>query len=305
MSNQRRNIAPRPADDDVNMQTVITNLQEDLASIRGDMTTMNRRMGTLIESNLTVIAATSIVAPVPVLASVAAPTAEATNESMSDAKKRVFKDIREYLWQPKLRSRALVDIQANNNKPRWDVHTHFDESPNKELVERLLAYLGPNFVGSPLRRSDIREKVYRNFCSRRQEQRKSSEKKAVSNARSRRANREKDHFERRMTAFLKHKEAIEQAMGQVCSGLLQKEAMSEGESDNDTSKTLGKRRVSVYRPSWRSDEFNRFIEIVDSFVSLDLGMNAHQMLSRDLKGVRDLAVPGDLAARLPPWVIRN
>ncbi|KAG2192666.1 hypothetical protein INT47_009236 [Mucor saturninus] len=229
--------------------------------------------------------------PVAIPATGPAPIIPAVVEYNPGAATEAFRHIRDYLWRPNFRSNNPAMVQANNNRPRWRTEVHFNESPNKELVLELLAYLGPTFINTGLRQRDLWDSVYRNFCRRRRQERASPEARVAANARARKAGREADHFHRRRMAYLSNKDAIDNAIGNDCSALIQKAAMSEGESEDEFPGVPGWRMIRTVRPGWRSDEFNQLIELLDSYSLLGLGVNVRQMLPRVFGRVADLAVP--------------
>ncbi|OAD66182.1 hypothetical protein PHYBLDRAFT_152750 [Phycomyces blakesleeanus NRRL 1555(-)] len=136
----------------------------------------------------------------------------------------------------------------NNDKPRWNMAVNFNQSPNTELTENLVAYLERNFVGAGLRKSDVHDFVYTNFTSRKHAANKSQAKKKSDNACNRRSSREKEHLKRCKTAHQSNKTAIDDKMKRDCSGLIIEEAMSVSESDNGTSPHVSYSGLRLHRP---------------------------------------------------------
>ncbi|KAI9031677.1 hypothetical protein CLU79DRAFT_715332 [Phycomyces nitens] len=186
-------------------------------------------------------------------------------------------------------------------KPRWNTKVFFNDSPNKELVDNLMAFLVQRSRDPRLRNSDIREKVHGHFRSRCHLETQSPSKRAASKNKMRRSSREGEHLKRRGIAYDKNKTAIDAAMGRDCSNLIQKGAMSDGESGDEASGTPGARIVHVKCPSWRSDEFNRFLEMVDLYARVDLGNNSCQLMERRFHNVVTKTVPDDMFPSPPQW----
>ncbi|OAD69110.1 hypothetical protein PHYBLDRAFT_150102 [Phycomyces blakesleeanus NRRL 1555(-)] len=80
--------------------------------------------------------------------------------------------------------------------------------------------------------------------------------------------------------------------------------MSEGESNDDMSPSQPRNEICVARPSWRSDELNKFITEVDSFVVKQLGANSRQLLKRVYGRTVESTVPIDLDPALPQWALK-
>ncbi|OAD66762.1 hypothetical protein PHYBLDRAFT_152032 [Phycomyces blakesleeanus NRRL 1555(-)] len=196
-------------------------------------------------------------------------------------------------------------VQANKNRPRWATTVCFRLLPNQESAKNVFDYLVPKFVGVGMREADLNKYVYTTYCSCKREQNKDREAKKKSNTVSRRHRREKEHFRHRKAAYNKNKIAIDKKMAQDCSALLIREAMSEGESDSDSRGSTSSQPIQILRPGWRSNEYNRLIELVDEAVIADLGNNAHQLLERIWLRTTDSAVPDAIASQLPQWALRN
>ncbi|KAG2191865.1 hypothetical protein INT47_005970, partial [Mucor saturninus] len=217
----------------------------------------------------------------------------------------VNRKIREFLWEPNFHANTPAEILANTNKPRWNTDVHFNVTPNKELVNRLLVVLERKFAGDGMRTKDLRDKLHKNFINRCKQEKISAAAKEITNTRSRRARRAGENHKRRTKAYGSNMVAINQEMGRDCANALPKEAMSGGESDDEVSETGRRRVIRTVRPSWRSDEYNRFIQVIDRFVGLQLGANSHQLLSRVYGRTVDVAVPTNLNPSLAQWALRH
>ncbi|KAG2191853.1 hypothetical protein INT47_002868 [Mucor saturninus] len=338
----RRAIAPRTTDEFRELMDRLTSVEAGLSNVTGEvrsvgtrLATMDTRLGVIIQDGASTIAildgfgnvpgatssapvAAASVAAAPIVAAliVAAPVAAAPlsptvvalaafEAPQMQETNRAYGFIRRYLKTQNFRSNNPDLVEANNRKPSWRTDVAFNESPNKELVLEIMAYLQPRFLESGLRYPDLRRYIYTNFNGRRTQEKKSFEKRAEANARSRRNGRQADHLTRRREAYSNNKAAIDQEMDRDCSNLIQKAAMSEGESDDEGSDASFGRRILTARPSWRSDEFNHFLELVDDYVLAGLGTRHCQMLRRKFGRVDEVAVPEGMVPPPPEWAVRN
>ncbi|OAD71045.1 hypothetical protein PHYBLDRAFT_171107 [Phycomyces blakesleeanus NRRL 1555(-)] len=87
------------------------------------------------------------------------------------------------------------DAKSVNKTKAYNTAVNFNQSPNTELTENLVAYLERNFVGAGLRKSDVRDFVYTNFTSRKRAANKSQAKKKSDNAHNRHCKRRVDSVE--------------------------------------------------------------------------------------------------------------
>ncbi|OAD66742.1 hypothetical protein PHYBLDRAFT_165368 [Phycomyces blakesleeanus NRRL 1555(-)] len=307
MSNQNESYPTRRTPAEREMTNSLAILRRDMTTVMKDVAdikakTSNTPVSAVLQSQP--MALVHAVAPVSMEMNVAGSSTMAS-DAKSVNKTKAYRLLREHLWDPKFKSKHLAEIQANNGKPRWNTAVNFNQSPNTELTENLVAYLERNFVGAGLRKSDVRDFVYTNFTSRKRAANKSQAKKKSDNARNRRSSREKEHLKRRKTAYQSNKTAIDDEMKRDCSGLIIEEAMSVGESDDGTSPHVSYSGLRLRRPGWRSDEYNHFITLVDNKVVADLGLNSHQLLSRAFGETVEGPVPDAIASQFPQWALRN
>ncbi|OAD73925.1 hypothetical protein PHYBLDRAFT_168349 [Phycomyces blakesleeanus NRRL 1555(-)] len=173
-------------------------------------------------------------------------------------------------------------VAANDSKHSWDVNVDYRLPPNRQLMHDLHAYLAPKVVGTSVRQADISDCIYTNFCGMRRQ-----------------------HFDRRELTYHTFKAEIDVKVGKSCNGLLQKEAMSESESEDDMPGVSSNCAIRTVRPSWRSDEYNHFLVVVDDFMRNCMDFNSHQMLKRSFGRDAVLAVPPRLTSLLPHWAFRD
>ncbi|OAD78054.1 hypothetical protein PHYBLDRAFT_68440 [Phycomyces blakesleeanus NRRL 1555(-)] len=113
------------------------------------------------------------------------------------------------------------------------------------------------------------------------------------------------HFDRHELTYHTFKAEINVKVGKSCDGLLQKEAMSEGESEDDMLGVSSNHAICTVRPSWRSDEYNHFLAVVDDFMRNCMDFNSRQMLKRSFGRDAVLAVLPRLTSLLPHWAFRD
>ncbi|OAD80864.1 hypothetical protein PHYBLDRAFT_161502 [Phycomyces blakesleeanus NRRL 1555(-)] len=290
MSTPNCRLAPSLASTDVQLLQALNVMKEEMKAMKDKITLMDTRIGVVITGKATAIndidALSALPAPVHVPTSVASTSAALPTTKSSDTNA---------VFNPKLKSRDQAEIQANAIKPKWAVDVRFDRSLNRELVKQLLYYLEKKFAGTDMRTRNLHKCIYTNFCSRHRQQRELLETRQSLNTNSRRSGCETDDT---------YKADIDLKMSQNCSGLIQKLVMSEGESDNDMSPSQPRNEIRVACPSWRSDELNKFITEVDSFVVKQLGANSHQLLKRVYGRTVESAVSIDLDPALPQWALK-
>ncbi|OAD65776.1 hypothetical protein PHYBLDRAFT_175740 [Phycomyces blakesleeanus NRRL 1555(-)] len=202
MSNQNESYLTRRTPAEREMTNSLAILHRDMTTVMKDVAdikakTSNTPVSAVLQSQP--MALVHAVAPVSMEMNVAgSPTMASDAKSVNKTKAyvciiHIFK------------SNHLAEIQANNGKPRWNTAVNFNQSPNTELTENLVAYLERNLVGAGLRKSDVCDFVYTNFTSRKRAANKSQAKKKSDNARNRRSSREKEHLKRRKTAYQSNK----------------------------------------------------------------------------------------------------
>ncbi|OAD72674.1 hypothetical protein PHYBLDRAFT_145987 [Phycomyces blakesleeanus NRRL 1555(-)] len=188
-------------------------------------------------------------------------------------------------------------VAANNSKRSWDVNVDYRLPPNRQLMHDLHAYLAP--------KANISDCIYTNFCGTRRQVKESYEARKKTKSWSRKAGQETDHFDHCELTYHTFKAEIDVKVGKSCDGLLQKEAMSEGESEDDMPGVSSNHAIRTVCPSWRSDEYNHFLAVVDDFMRNCMDFNSRQMLKRSFGRDAVLAVPPRLTCLLPHWAFRD
>ncbi|OAD76916.1 hypothetical protein PHYBLDRAFT_142422 [Phycomyces blakesleeanus NRRL 1555(-)] len=210
---------------------------------------------------------------------------------------RVLALIRGELKKHNFKSNKPELVAANDSKHSWDVNVDYRLLPNRQLMHDLHAYLAP--------KANISDCIYTNFCGTRRQVKESYKARKKTNSRSRKAGQETDHFDRRELTYHTFKAEIDVKVGKSCDGLLQKEAMSEGKSEDDMPGVSSNCAIRTVRPSWRSNEYNHFLAVVNDFMRNRMDFNSRQMLKRPFGIDAVLAVPPRLTSLLPHWAFRD
>ncbi|OAD65557.1 hypothetical protein PHYBLDRAFT_165964 [Phycomyces blakesleeanus NRRL 1555(-)] len=172
-------------------------------------------------------------------------------------------------------------VATNDSKRSWDVNVDYRLPPNRQPMHDLHAYLAPKVVGTSVQQTNISNCIYTNFCGTRRR-----------------------HFDHRELTYHTFKAEIDVKVGKSCNGLLQKEAMSEGESEDNMPGVLSNHAICTVHPSWRSDEYNHLLAVVNDFMRNRMDFNSCQMLKRSFGRDAVLAVPPRLMSLLPHWAFR-
>ncbi|OAD74309.1 hypothetical protein PHYBLDRAFT_144756 [Phycomyces blakesleeanus NRRL 1555(-)] len=187
---------------------------------------------------------------------------------------RILALIQEELKKYNFKSNKTELVAANDSKHSWDVNVDYRLPPNRQLMHDLHAYLAPKVVGT--------SEFY--------------EARKKTNSWSRKADRENDHFDYRKLTYHTFKAEIDVKVGKSCNGLLQKEAMSEGKSEDNMPGVSSNRAIRTY---------NHFLAVVDDFMCNCMDFNSHQMLKRSFGRDTVLAVLPRLTSLLPHWAFRD
>ncbi|OAD74078.1 hypothetical protein PHYBLDRAFT_144538 [Phycomyces blakesleeanus NRRL 1555(-)] len=285
------------------LMEILSTVRADMSIIKGQignvqqtLTNMNGRIGILATPSTNTV--TNLTVAAPVVISNHEPTREESNAVYQA-------HIHNLMWKPKLSLRTPENILVNNLKPRWDTNVAFNKSPNREIAERLLSNLERRFGSSSMRRSNLQKRLHINFTSRTHRERMSDDEIAETNALTRRAARADDNECCRVLAYKDNKEAIDLVMLRDCANTLQKAVMSDGESDNEMDEDGIKHVIHIVQPSWRSDECNRFIALVDTYAVQAIGSSANKRIRRITTSVSNSAVPDNISPNFPRWGLRD
>ncbi|OAD66830.1 hypothetical protein PHYBLDRAFT_70177 [Phycomyces blakesleeanus NRRL 1555(-)] len=310
MTNTRREraIALRPVEiTNQQLMEILSTVRADMSTVKGQsgnveqtLTNMNGRIGVLATTSTNTISAIDslarapLAAPVRVKLSVAAPVVISNHEPTREESNAVY-----------LSLRTPENILANNLKPRWNTNVAFNKSPNREIAERLLSNLEHMFGSSSMRRSDLRKRLHTNFTSRTRRERMSDDEIVETNALTRRAARADNNECRHVLAYKDNKEAIDLVMLRDCANTLQKAVMSDGESADGMDEDGIKHVIHIVQSSWRSNECNRFIALVDTYAVQAMGSSANQRIREITTSVSNPVVLDNISPNFLRWVLRD
>ncbi|OAD66606.1 hypothetical protein PHYBLDRAFT_152410 [Phycomyces blakesleeanus NRRL 1555(-)] len=145
----------------------------------------------------------------------------------------------------------------------------------------------------------------------------SPEQKAKKNSKGRANSRTLQMSIRCKSTYMDNWVAIDAAMGYKTGNpvekaylkLFQKDAMSDGESDIEIVDNLPRRYLHVARPTWRSEEFNRLLTMVDDIDCthhvLNAGVGTKPRMNRYPATLLPCSVPATLSQSLPRWAIND
>ncbi|KAI9023553.1 hypothetical protein CLU79DRAFT_749076 [Phycomyces nitens] len=211
---------------------------------------------------------------------------------------QISKIINEYLRKPAFTHKDPSRVAENNSRPGWSLNTRFNGGYNHGLAMTLTVHLRNHEHSVGISTTDLGRIVKNHFCNQVREAHKSPEAASRKRLTSRRRQRTVVLLRRRSSAYQKYKELIDKEFGRPnCDNVLQKVAMSDDETDVED-------HVKAYRPSWRSDELQRFLDLVDYFSHQSLKNKARQILKRT-RHVKETKLPTDLAVPLPQWAIKK
>ncbi|OAD67410.1 hypothetical protein PHYBLDRAFT_151663 [Phycomyces blakesleeanus NRRL 1555(-)] len=182
--------------------------------------------------------------------------------------------INDYVKKPDLKSTDEEIVAENNTRPGWSLTTGFMSTHNQALAIALISYLRKQEDSFGIRPNDperIMKNHYRN---------------------------QSRLLKRRELAYKRYKQNIDTLMGRTdCSNVFQIKVLSDDESDDG-------RKVRAFRPSWRSDELQTFLDTVDRFAKDGLGNRANSLLERN-RVIRPKDLPSSFDPPLPDWAIKN
>ncbi|KAG2191503.1 hypothetical protein INT47_010972 [Mucor saturninus] len=211
---------------------------------------------------------------------------------------KISKLINGYIKHPNFTSDNPVKIMENDAKQGWSLTSYYNSSYNNALAIRLITYLGRQEAGKAIPLNDLAKMVKNHFVNQVRQRQRTPEAADRKRLACRRRQRTVTILRRRIKAYNKYRDQIDREMGRKnCDHALQKETMSEDETD-------GEDKVKAFRPSWRSDELQTFIDLVDDFASQSLKKKGSSILKR-VRVVRQKDVPKDLAVPLAAWTINN
>ncbi|OAD66003.1 hypothetical protein PHYBLDRAFT_175529 [Phycomyces blakesleeanus NRRL 1555(-)] len=205
-----------------------------------------------------------------------------------------FKVVDNRMLQINFASNDPVLIAENEGKKRWNTNERIDHTDNVEVINYLRDYILSQPTAAGVWPGLVVEKIKNNYkyiyrtMNMTPAQVTAKNRKTRSNSRRIEGNPDEKAYER----------------------LIEKDMMSDGESDSEViSPGYKQRTLRVARPSWRSDELNRLLGIIDKIMQTNdelqvTAMSKPRMIGR-LTSIKDTPVPRNLSAKIPAWAIQN
>ncbi|OAD71947.1 hypothetical protein PHYBLDRAFT_169858 [Phycomyces blakesleeanus NRRL 1555(-)] len=246
----------------------------------------------------------------PAVAPSAAPSFDQMSEE--ETKVAVLALIREKIWKKDFRSNDSTEIAGNEARQRWNIDERVDYLNNVVVVAYLQEYIHaqsqtvsfwPGMVVSMIKTHTL------------------PEQRVDNNRRARIASQIKEIITKhiytcRQDIYTRYWRVIDKEMGLTVKedfkiaffSAIQKGAMSDGKSDTEKLfPGFPVRVLKVARPSWRSNEFNKFLGLIDESMHSNHKAkgNAKPRMPRFLRGEKNVTVPCWLILSLPPWAIKQ
>ncbi|OAD65561.1 hypothetical protein PHYBLDRAFT_165961 [Phycomyces blakesleeanus NRRL 1555(-)] len=202
--------------------------------------------------------------------------------------------INSYIKKPNFVSTDPLKVAENNNRSAWSMTGMYGNKYNKTLALALFKYLRPQRCCTNVSKSIIINIIKNHYQNQVRVFRTSAEKIMARNKAGRRHNRKKTLLDHCIITYQTYTEAIHEGMNRYdCRNILSIEMMSEGKSDGDN-------KVWAYRPSWRTDELQTFISIIDELTVIHLKKNSESLKKR-IPYEKEVSIPENLAVTLPDW----
>ncbi|KAG2194273.1 hypothetical protein INT47_009683 [Mucor saturninus] len=236
----------------------------------------------------------------------------------SDMSAIVLEFINEKMWKKNFTSNDPALIAENEGKQKWNKDKKINHPDNVRVINYLRDYILSQPRAAGFWPGMVVQKIKNNYkyyhlTSNMSEEQASAKKRKV------RANtRLVEIHLRRVEAYKRHWRAIDEEMGHKPENpdemaylhVLQKDVMSDGESDmEDVAPGISMRVLCVARPSWRSDELNRLLEVIDHLAREDdlrrSSTKTKTRMPRQQKTIKEIPAPSHLTLNLPAWVFKN
>ncbi|OAD65778.1 hypothetical protein PHYBLDRAFT_153033 [Phycomyces blakesleeanus NRRL 1555(-)] len=272
----------------------INSVKDDIAAVNSNMAAFKNRMGVVVDTSgktHTAFAdfATAYANDQTRMASLGPSLMPSyvPQTSLSDAKVSVIisEIFAEKLWDWKFESDNPALVAENESKKKWNLNEKINHRDNIAVINYLKSY-----ISAQTRLAGTHPQ--------------SSEQKAKKNSKGRANSRT---LQASIDAAMGYKTGnpVEKAYLK----LFQKDAMSDGESDIEIVDNLPRRCLHVARPTWRSEEFNRLLTMVDDIDRthhmLNAGVGTKPRMNRYPATLLPCSVPATLSQSLPCWAIND
>ncbi|OAD66781.1 hypothetical protein PHYBLDRAFT_174806 [Phycomyces blakesleeanus NRRL 1555(-)] len=268
----------------------------DLKGIITQLASMDCKVGQLMDGQRRNIGAAawqeSMLASLPALA----PSSPLPVPAMSE------QEMGSVILKRNLKSRDSSIIAENKARRRWNVNECIDHPENVALINYLCQYVLAQPCAGNFWSSMVVSKIQNNYKQ---------------HHRSYHSTMQQDILARCTHTYLTNWRLIDNEMGleagllseMLFLHLLQKDVMSDGESDMEDMNIATIHVLQIKRPSWRSDELNNFLEIVD-FVAVHTCSDKSMLKSRARmprlqSEEKNVVVPCHLISLLPHRQLNN
>ncbi|OAD66169.1 hypothetical protein PHYBLDRAFT_70994 [Phycomyces blakesleeanus NRRL 1555(-)] len=292
----------------------INDVKDDIAAVNSNMSTFKNRIGVVVDTSgktHTVFAdfATAYANDQTRMASLGPSLMPSyvPQTSLSDAKVSVIIS----LWDWKFESDDLALVAENKSKKKWNLNEKINHRNNVAVINYLKSYISAQTRLAGTHPWVISDKIKNRYKHSHRTFHESPEQKAKKNSKGRANSRTLQ------STYMDNWVAIDAAMGYKTGNpvemaylkLFQKDAMSDGELDIEIVDNLPQRCLHVAHPTWRSEEFNRLLTMVDDIdrthhVS-NAGVGTKPRMNRYLATLLPCSVPATLSQSLPCWAIND
>ncbi|KAG2191743.1 hypothetical protein INT47_003103 [Mucor saturninus] len=320
---KRRRLAPR--------SETVRNDDEGYKELSGQMASMSRQLRKMYDMQASSANAVSMFmnahangvfngAPAgPVLPATISPSVPAQPSLSESQMSAIILDlIHEKMWIRDLKSNDPIEIAENEARRKWNTDQWIDHQDNVKIVKYLREYILSQPRAAGFWPSMVVAKIKNNYKTFYRSVNMSEEAGIIKKHNARINSRMREILNRRIITYETNWEIIDAEMGpkegnaheMAYLNVLRKEVMSDGESGvEDFGEGVSLKVVKIACPSWRSDELNRLLAIIDR-ISKDRDLRKGQSKSkpktpRIQRGVKVVPVPTSLSTILPPWSIRD
>ncbi|OAD67136.1 hypothetical protein PHYBLDRAFT_151742 [Phycomyces blakesleeanus NRRL 1555(-)] len=281
----------------------INGVKDDIAAVNSNMAAFKNRMGVVVDTSgktHTAFAdfATAYANDQTRMASLGLSLMPSyvPQTSLSDAEVSVIisEIFAEKLWDWKFESDDPALVAENESKKKWNLNEKINHRNNVAVINYLKSYISAQTRLAGTHPRVISDKIKNRYKHSHCTFHESPEQKAKKNSKRRANSRTLQTGNPVEKAYLK---------------LFQKDAMSDGESDIEIVDNLPRQCLHVACPTWRSEEFNRLLTMVDDidcthYVS-NAGMGTKPRMNRYPATLLPCSVPATLSQSLPRWAIDN
>ncbi|OAD70561.1 hypothetical protein PHYBLDRAFT_171304 [Phycomyces blakesleeanus NRRL 1555(-)] len=224
-----------------------------------------------------------------------ATASNAVEQDMSPGRQPTLDQLlRNYLSEEKL----YDQYNTNENK---------NSEGNRLVLKSVTDYLRRQEEGKKVDLPTLRTKIVRHIGNRKLQEKKTGEKKQEENRRACLRQRRVKSCERRQSALKANRAHFVNSFGENVDSILHADYMSDLESDDEREEeeqdsSSEKSFFWRFRPSWRSEEGDRFVDELDAhYEAAHDKKNNTRQFEHKFKGIRDKQLSKTKANKLPSW----